>query len=122
MTASQPHSATTGEQTAGQPAAAGMLSATDLAVFSSLPLLLGLSWGLSERACARFCAAVAPFAVRMHAGDPAAAVETMRRTLGTRDLGVPPKRILAQLSGEQILAILQLLRAYRPAAGTPRSG
>ncbi len=72
MTASQPHSATTGEQTAGQPAAAGMLSATDLAVFSSLPLLLGLSWGLPKRAWPRFCAAVAPFAVRMHVGDPAA--------------------------------------------------
>ncbi len=55
----------------------------------------------------------------MHAGDPAAAVETMRRTLGTRDLGVPPKRILAQLSGEQILAILQLLRAYRPGGWNP---
>ena len=119
MTDSQPKNTAAGGQTADPPEAAGMLSATDLAVASSLPLLLGLSWGLPERAWPRFCAAVSPLAVRMHTGDPAAAVETIRRTLGAWDLGTPPARILAQLSGEQILAILQLLRAYRPGGWSP---
>ena len=119
MTASQPNSAAAGGQTVDPPEAVGMLSATDLAVVSSLPLLLGLSWGLPEGAWPRLCAAVAPLAVRMHTGDPAAAVETIRRSLGGRDLGTPLARILAQLSGEQILAILQLLRTYRPGGWSP---
>jgi len=110
-----------GEQgtTAGPPAAAAV-SASDGAVLFGLPFLLATSWALPEGAWPRFCGAVARVAVPMLSADPAATAAVIQRTLGARAADLPPERVLERLSGERILAILQLLRSYRPGGWNPR--
>jgi lauroyl/myristoyl acyltransferase len=55
----------------------------------------------------------------MLSADPAATAAVIQRTLSARMTNLPPERILERLSGERILAILQLLRSYRPGGWNP---
>jgi lauroyl/myristoyl acyltransferase len=96
-----------------------LVSATDLAVLFSLPLLFSVSWLLPENLWRRFCRAAGPLAAPMLAGDRAALLSTIRRTLGERLNTRSGDSILNELAGEQILTILQLLRDYRPGGWRP---
>jgi lauroyl/myristoyl acyltransferase len=96
-----------------------LVSSSDLAVLFSLPLLFAVSWLLPEGLWRRFCRAAGPLAAPMLAGDRAALLATMRRTLGDRLSERPGDSILNELAGEQVLTILQLLRDYRPGGWRP---
>jgi lauroyl/myristoyl acyltransferase len=109
-----------GEQgTTAEPPAAAAVSASDGAVLFGLPILLAISWALPEGIWPRFCGAVARLAVPMLSADPAATAAVIQQTLSARAPNLPPERILERLSGERILAILQLLRSYRPGGWNP---
>jgi lauroyl/myristoyl acyltransferase len=115
-----PSRPTSSPQTAAaRPDDTKIVSVTDLAVLSSLPLLFTISWLVPQQAWRRFCRAVGPLAVPMLAGDRQTVLQVMRRTLGARRLGGSAEAILSELAGEQILTILQLLRDYRPGGWRP---
>ncbi len=119
MTRSASAAASATDGTAAEPDSIAAVSAADAAVAFGLPFLIAMSWGLPERRWRGVARALAPLAVPMLAGNTETLLETIRRTLGGRHPIPAPEAILRELSACRVLAILQLLRCYRPGGWRP---
>ena len=83
-----------------------------------LPLTL-VSWLLPERAWPAVCRRWAPLATPMLNGDTDAVLERMSATYAGAASREAAQSLLRAVAGEQIRALLQVLRCHRPGGWTP---
>jgi lauroyl/myristoyl acyltransferase len=104
----------------GAPAApTPIISGADIGNTIGLGVLAVLAWILPEGALPGFCRRFGGLNLKTLAGDEAALVGQIRGLLGGREAALAADAIPAAVAAEDLLATMQLLRAYRPGGWSP---
>lgn len=99
--------------------ASRLFSATDAALFAGLPGLVSLAWAVPPRLWPRICTALAPYLRARLIEDIEATKARITSILHLVQDAPTIDDILTELTAEQLLAILQMLRSYRPGEWNP---
>ena len=100
-------------------AAPPLISGADIGNTIGLAILGVLAWILPEGALPGFCRRFDGLNLKTLAGDEAALVGQIRALLAGREAALAADAIPAAVAGEDLLATMQLLRAYRPGGWSP---
>ena len=102
-----------------QAAAPPLISGADIGNTIGLAILGVLAWILPAGALPGFCRRFGGLNLKTLAGDEAALVGQIRALLGDREAALAADAIPAATAAEDLLATMQLLRAYRPGGWSP---
>jgi lauroyl/myristoyl acyltransferase len=94
--------------------------ASDIGVLGGIPVLLVLAWCVPERFWGRIARLLAPLSISTFTSNRALTEATIARTLGRRGGTIAANRILPGIAAERTIAVLQILRCYRPFRRDPR--
>ena len=99
---------------------ARLFSVSDVGVLLGIPVLLALAWLVPERYWRSLAGVLGPSAVSTFTSNPRTTEARIARTLGGRLAQLSARSILRGIAVERIIAILQILRSYRPFRRDPR--
>jgi lauroyl/myristoyl acyltransferase len=95
-----------------------VFSPHDATVLLSVPMLTAIAWSVPERYWLNLCRRLGAFAIPSVTDNPDRLLQQIGQTLGEKVIA-PPQSVLSELAAEQILAKLQLFKAYHPGGWKP---